>query len=121
MMGLARELEGLEGAGWDGLRALMTGGERLDDDTYRHLTERFAGRLWTAYGSTEVPRVTEAGPAEMLARPGTVGRLTPLHDVRVVGPNDEVLPHGSEGEGLGNGIDMFTGHVRAAPIATPYP
>ena len=84
MLRLAREHGGLDGPGWRGMRALMTGGEKLDQPTAEVLLEQFEGRVYCAYGMTELPRPTEATFEEIAARPGTVGRAIPFRRVRIV-------------------------------------
>ena len=83
MLRLARERDGLDGPGWRGMRALMTGGEKLDQPTAEVLAERFAGRVFCAYGMTECPRLTQARFEEIVQRPGTVGRTIPFRHVRI--------------------------------------
>jgi acyl-CoA synthetase (AMP-forming)/AMP-acid ligase II len=120
MLRLAREHDGLDGPGWRGLRGLMTGGEKLDDATARVLLERFAGRVFCAYGMTESPRLTQATLEEFVARPGTVGRTIPLRSARIVQPGGEdPVPAGQEGEVLVAGPDLFAGYV-GQPAAGPW-
>jgi acyl-CoA synthetase (AMP-forming)/AMP-acid ligase II len=121
MLRLAREHDGLDGAGWRGLRGLMTGGEKLDDATARLLLERFPGRVFCAYGMTESPRLTQATLEEFVARPGTVGRTIPFRQARIVEPGGEgAVPAGQEGEVLVAGPDLFTGYVGQPPTGAWY-
>jgi acyl-CoA synthetase (AMP-forming)/AMP-acid ligase II len=121
MLRLAREHGGLEGPGWRALRALMTGGEKLDAPTAELLLERFEGRVFCAYGMTEIPRPTEATFEEIAARPGTVGRAIPFRQVRIaeVG-GDADLPVGEEGEVLVTGPDLFAGYLGQEPAGDWY-
>ncbi len=51
------------------------------------------------YGSTEAGNFTTVSTAaQERARPGTIGRPLPGFDVAVLGPDDEPLPPGTEGE-----------------------
>ncbi len=116
MLRLAREHDGLAGPGWDGLRALLTGGERLDDATAAVLLDRFAGRVFCAYGMTECPRLTQASFEELAERPGTVGRVIPLRRARIVEPGTETpVAPGEEGEVLVGGPDLSQGYLGEPP------
>jgi long-chain acyl-CoA synthetase len=53
------------------------------------------------YGSTEMMNVTFCTAEEWLAHPGTVGRVMPGAEVRVVGPDGESLPARGIGEVIG--------------------
>jgi acyl-CoA synthetase (AMP-forming)/AMP-acid ligase II len=117
MLRLARERDGLDGPGWRGLRALMTGGEKLDLPTAEVLAERFAGRVFCAYGMTECPRLTQARFEDIVQRPGTVGRTIPFRHVRIAsldGHGD--VPAGEEGEVLVGGPDLYDGYVGEPPV-----
>ena len=121
MLRLAREHSGLDGRGWRGLRALMTGGEKLDEATADVLLDLFENRVYCAYGMTELPRPTEATFEEIRARPGTVGRTIPFRRVRIAEPGGETgVPPGEEGEVLVTGPDLFTGYFGEEPIGQWY-
>ncbi|MCW2990657.1 MAG: O-succinylbenzoate--CoA ligase [Solirubrobacterales bacterium] len=121
MLRLVREHSGLDGPGWRGLRALMTGGEKLDLPTAEVLLEQFDGRVYCSYGMTELPRPTEATFEEIAARPGTVGRPIPFRRVRITEVDGEGdLPVGEEGEVLVTGPDLFTGYLGEEPVGEWY-
>jgi len=121
MLRLAREHGGLDGPGWRGLRALMTGGEKLDEQTAEVLLERFEGRVYCAYGMTELPRPTEATFEEIAARPGTVGRTIPFRQVRIAEiESEEEVAIGDEGEVLVTGPDLFIGYLGQEPVGDWY-
>lgn len=121
MLRLAREHSGLDGHGWRNLRALMTGGEKLDDQTAGVLLEAFAGRVFSAYGMTEMPRPTQATFEEIASRRGTVGRAIPYRRLRIVEPGtDADLPSGEEGEVLVTGPDLFNGYLGEEPVGEWY-
>jgi acyl-CoA synthetase (AMP-forming)/AMP-acid ligase II len=112
MLRLAREHGGLTGPGWDGMRALMTGGEKLDAHTAEALLDRFENRVYCAYGMTEIPRPTQATFEEIQARPGTVGPTIPFRRVQIAAVGaDTPLPVGEEGEVLVTGPDLFRGYL----------
>jgi fatty-acyl-CoA synthase len=117
MVRLARAHDGLEGPGWDGLRGLLVGGERLDADTRDILLDRFGPRLHNAYGMTESPRLTQADGDELRDRPGTVGRLAPLRHAQIVVPGTfDPVPTKEEGELIVSGPDLYTRYV-GEPVA----
>ncbi len=62
----------------------------------RELAERFGLRLSTVFNMTEIscPVMTGWGPT----RPGSVGRLRPGYEVRIVDAHDRELPDGELGE-----------------------
>ncbi|MGE4323138.1 MAG: acyl-CoA synthetase [Sphingobium sp.] len=64
------------------------------------------------YGSTEMGNLTFCTSREWLAHPGTVGRVMPDVEVRVIGPGGDPLPPHEIGEVLGrtHGIPEFTYH-----------
>jgi acyl-coenzyme A synthetase/AMP-(fatty) acid ligase len=112
MLRLAREHGGLTGAGWDGMRALMTGGEKLDAHTAEALLDRFENRVYCAYGMTEIPRPTQATFEEIQARPGTVGHTIPFRRVQIAAIGaDTPVAVGEEGEVLVTGPDLFVGYL----------
>lgn len=121
MLRLAREHDGLGGPGWRNLRALMTGGETLDDQTAEILLEAFEGRVFSAYGMTEMPRPTQATFEEIAARRGTVGRAIPYRRLRIVEPGSYIdVALGDEGEVLVAGPDLFTAYLGEGPVGEWY-
>jgi long-chain acyl-CoA synthetase len=121
MLRLAREHDGLAGPGWGGMTALMTGGEKLDEPTAEVLLERFEGRVFCAYGMTELPRPTQATFEEIAARPGTVGRTIAYRQIRIAElGSDADLPCGEEGEVLVTGPDLFHGYLGEEPVGDWY-
>jgi acyl-CoA synthetase (AMP-forming)/AMP-acid ligase II len=118
---LVRDREGLEGPGWDRLRSVLSGGEKLDADTAELMLGRFGDKVFLGYGSTEVTRVSEATSADIRDRPGTVGRPLPFHQVMIVeaGGDAPVAP-GDEGEVLMRGTSMFSGYLGGDPAGEWY-
>ena len=113
---LAYQRDGLEGPGWDRLRGVLSGGEKLDESTAKLMTDRWPGALVLGYGMTEVSQVTAAHERELLERPGTVGRPLPLHQVKIVEVGGALqLPAGEEGEVLARGHDSFGGYLGEEP------
>jgi acyl-CoA synthetase (AMP-forming)/AMP-acid ligase II len=99
----------------------MTGGETLDDQTAEVLLEAFEGRVFSAYGMTEMPRPTQATFEEIASRRGTVGRAIPYRRLRIVEPaSDSDVALGGEGEVLVTGPDLFTGYLGEEPVGEWY-
>jgi carnitine-CoA ligase len=63
---------------------------------YPPFRERFGVALVDAYGSTETNAVIASPPEEQ--RPGTMGRLAPDFEARVVDDEDNDVPDGTPGE-----------------------
>lgn len=82
---------------------------------------RFAARLWTSYGSTEIgaPITARAEPD----RPGITGRLRQGYAVRLVDAHDIEVSHGTVGELVIRADQpwtMLSGYVGAAPDASEW-
>ncbi len=56
------------------LRTLITAGSRIRSKLHAAILERFPGRLYTYYGSTESPSMTVLYPEDQAAHPDSVGR-----------------------------------------------
>ncbi|MGH7660548.1 MAG: class I adenylate-forming enzyme family protein [Vulcanimicrobiaceae bacterium] len=56
------------------LRTLITAGSRIRAELHAAILERFPGRLYTYYGSTESPSMTVLHPRDQQAHPDSVGR-----------------------------------------------
>jgi feruloyl-CoA synthase len=121
MLRLIREAEGFGGAGWRAMRALQTGGERLDAELTQELLRRLPGRVHCAYGSTEIVNVTQARPGDLIDRPDTVGTANPLRRFRIVHPgSDDPVDPGHEGEVLASGAAMYSGYLGEDPAGPWY-
>lgn len=59
--------------------------------------------IWEYYGSTEMGNVTNLSSAEWLAHPGSVGRVMPDIDLRVVDEAGRDVPAGTVGEVIARG------------------
>jgi acyl-CoA synthetase (AMP-forming)/AMP-acid ligase II len=68
------------------------------------------GFLFEVYGSTELGVDAVLPPEEQLARPGSCGRAIPTVELRVVGPDGEVLPAGEPGELQVRSSTTFAGY-----------
>lgn len=58
----------------ESLRTLITAGSRIRAKLHAAILERFPGRLYTYYGSTESPSMTVLPPSDQAAHPDSVGR-----------------------------------------------
>lgn len=69
--------------------------------------------LYPMYGLTECKRVAILTPAELAAKPGSVGRPLDNTEVLVVGPDGRPLPPGEVGELVVRGRHVAQGYWRA--------
>jgi long-chain acyl-CoA synthetase len=87
----------------------LSGGEPLPDGVRIGFKERFGVTLQEGFGLTETsPIVAVNSPTEF--REGTVGRVIPNVEVRVVSPEQEELPCGADGEILVRGPGVMKGY-----------
>ncbi|GIE32984.1 hypothetical protein Ait01nite_060290 [Actinoplanes italicus] len=82
----------------DSLRAVISGAAPLPADLCERLRERFGDRIFNMYATTEAGWAAMAGPADLRAAPGTVGRPPRGVRVRITGPGGTTLPPGRIGE-----------------------
>ncbi|MCL2417679.1 MAG: AMP-binding protein [Conexibacteraceae bacterium] len=88
------------------LRIIYVSGSQLGTDLSRRAHSAFGPVLYNLYGSTEIAYATIATPADIVAAPGTVGRVVRGAVVRILGPDGEELPGGKTGR-------IFVGHMLA--------
>jgi len=118
MLRLASVAEDLADPGWQALRVVLVGREKVDELTERMLLDRLSGRAVVSYGCTEVTRVAEARDDELREHPGTVRRCLPLHQVRIADHNsDAYAPVGEDREILLRGPSMYSGTLAARRVA----
>ena len=67
-------------------------------DVKRAMIDWWGPVIHEYYGTTEIGNVTFCNSAEWLARPGTVGRVTPDADVRILDATGCEVPRGTIGE-----------------------
>ncbi|QIZ38023.1 class I adenylate-forming enzyme family protein [Saccharopolyspora sp. ASAGF58] len=105
------------------LRLVYSGGAPIPPSTVTRFRERFGVYIHNVYGMTEtssaviaVPPNTEApvhGPSGMLS----VGRPLPNVDARVVGPDGDELPPGTQGELVIAGPQVVPGYWKKPEIS----
>jgi fatty-acyl-CoA synthase len=66
------------------LHAVFTGGAPLPGPVGQAFMDRFGDKLFNFYGATETGLVTLAKPSDLRRHPGTIGRLVPGHEIRLV-------------------------------------
>ncbi|GAA1349587.1 class I adenylate-forming enzyme family protein [Streptomyces beijiangensis] len=95
------------------LAMLNTGGAAAPPDLVARVTAGFGERIEprNGYGLTETSGGVMANfGAEYRAHPASVGRPTPVTDVRIAGPGGEDVPEGEVGELLLRGQSLVRGY-----------
>lgn len=80
------------------LSGIMCGGEKLTPSLLRWAERGLDVVVNEAYGQTEANALIGSCQALFPARPGSIGRLYPGHDVEIVDDNGDPLPPGEPGE-----------------------
>ncbi len=80
------------------LKAVWHGAAPCPPDVKRRMIEWWGDVVFEYYGSTEGSIVTTATAAEWRERPGTLGRPTPMVEVRIVADDGTTLPAGVSGQ-----------------------
>ncbi|MEW2490247.1 class I adenylate-forming enzyme family protein [Streptomyces sp. NPDC048411] len=99
----------------ESLRMLNTGGAAAPPDLVARLTARYGERIEprNGYGLTETSGGVLANfGADYRLHPGSVGRPTPVTEVRITGPAGEALPEGEIGELWLRGQSLVRGYWR---------
>ena len=103
------------GDGLESMLMLNTGGAAAPPDLVARLTARHGERIEprNGYGLTETSGgVTANFGADYRRHPESVGRPTPVTEVRIAGPAGEVLPEGEVGELWLRGQSLVRGYWR---------
>ncbi|HEY0295644.1 MAG TPA: AMP-binding protein [Bordetella sp.] len=106
---------GVTQADFPHLRNLIYGGAPMPADKVDQVRDFFGPVLATSYGQTEAPQlVTVMRPCdfEAPANHGSVGCVTWLSDMAVMGPDGRLLPRGQIGEIVVRGDLVMTGYWR---------
>jgi acyl-CoA synthetase (AMP-forming)/AMP-acid ligase II len=84
------------------IRNLGQGGAPTSPTLLKRITEvapRGSAALGLGYGLSEsVTSVAQIGGAELVEHPGSVGRISPTHQIEIRDEQDNELPEGQEGE-----------------------
>ncbi|MCK6506708.1 AMP-binding protein [Myxococcota bacterium] len=100
------------------LRALISGGAALRPDLKTRILAGAGPILYDFYGATELGVVSVAGPADLAAHPGSVGRVLRGVEVRLVDPAGRPVPRGEAGE-LYVRSDLTSGYEGVDPDLPP--
>lgn len=80
------------------LKAIFSGGAPLSATLARDVLDVFGDKLYNFYGATETAIVTVAGPHDLRASPGTIGRVVPGQEVRLLDAEGNDVAEGEVGE-----------------------
>jgi fatty-acyl-CoA synthase len=90
--------EALRARDTSSLRALFSGGAPLPGGLAIEAMDALGDKVYNFYGATETGIVTLATPADLRAAPGTIGRVLPGNEIRLVDERGRDVPEGSVGE-----------------------
>jgi len=96
------------------LRRCMSAGEPMNPEIIRVWKDHFGLDIYDFYGQTETVCVLSNYPF-MPIKPGSVGKPTPGHDVRIVDDEGNELPENEEGN-----IAIYLGDGRPAGLMLEY-
>jgi long-chain acyl-CoA synthetase len=91
------------------VRLALSGAAKLPEDVSRHLAERYGIQVREGYGLTEASPVVTTS-AGMETRSGSVGKVLPGIDVRLVDPLGDDVLEGDAGEVWVRGRNVFAGY-----------
>jgi benzoate-CoA ligase len=101
------------------LRVCVSAGEALPEELYRRFKERFGVEILDGIGSAELFHIYISNRAGEV-RAGSLGRLVPGYEARVVGPDGNDLPHGEIGtlwvKGDSAGLCYFQAHEKSKQV-----
>jgi fatty-acyl-CoA synthase len=80
------------------LRVIFSGGAPLSGPLAVEVMDRFGDVLFNFYGATETGLVTLAKPQDLRASPGTIGKVVPGNEIRLLDDAGKEVPPGSVGE-----------------------
>jgi fatty-acyl-CoA synthase len=92
------------------LRAILLAGAPLGAELARSAMDVFGDVLYNYYGATETGLNTVAGPHDLRASPGTIGRLIPGTDLRLLDDEGREVRDGEVGELFVRGPLMVEGY-----------
>jgi fatty-acyl-CoA synthase len=80
------------------LRVIFSGGAPLSGPLALETMDRFGDVLFNFYGATETGLVTLAKPQDLRASPGTIGKVVPGNEIRLLDDAGREVPPGTVGE-----------------------
>ena len=92
------------------LKAIFTGGAPLSATLARDVLDVMGDKLFNFYGATETGLVTLAGPNDLRASPGTIGRIVPGQKVRLLDEDGRDVPDGQVGELYAKSEQLVAGY-----------
>jgi long-chain acyl-CoA synthetase len=93
------------------IRLAVSGGEPLSRDVYDRFEKRFGLKLREGYGLTETSPIVAINTVDEF-KPGSVGRLLPSVDCRIVDDEGRDQPRNAEGEVLLRGPMIMKGYFK---------
>lgn len=102
----------VEGASLESLRNIGSGGQALPVNLVEEVHALCPNaQIGTGYGMTEFAgALAQSVGADFMRRPGAAGRVLPMVDLRIEGPDGEILPRGSTGEIVVRGAQVMLGY-----------
>ncbi len=94
------------------LRAVFSGGAPLSGPLARRAIETLGPVLYNFYGATETALVSLADSADLLAAPGTIGRVLPGNEVRLLDDGGREVSAGEVGELFVRSGNLVAGYHR---------
>jgi fatty-acyl-CoA synthase len=99
------------------LKAIFSGGAPLSGPLAIEAMDLLGDKIFNFYGATETGTVTLATPADLRASPGTIGRLVPGVDIRLINDQGGICAEGEVGELFAKSPMLVDGY-HADPEAT---
>lgn len=79
------------------LQYVTTAGEALNAEVWQTFYDKTGLKIMEGFGQTETT-MSLGNLCGTMPKPGSMGKPSPLYDVDIVGPDDELLPDGETGE-----------------------
>ncbi|MBK8256458.1 MAG: AMP-binding protein [Polyangiaceae bacterium] len=92
------------------LKVIFSGGAPLSATLARDVLDTLGDKLYNFYGATETGLVTLAGPSDLRASPGTIGRVVPGQELRLFDDDGRDVPDGSVGELFARSEQLVAGY-----------
>ena len=112
------QMHGLPSDTFASVRTALTGAAKMPEHTTKALYERFGLLVTEGYGLTEcspvVTTTTDVDKATALTKIGSIGRVLPGVEVRIVDDNGENVLQGDSGEIWVRGPNVFRGYFEDA-------